>query len=101
MIQQSAPNIFRDVPSQILIAMLKEPSEKWSVRDFVKAGVSLGEASRTLKALQDMGYLRRVYGGRSSYSHWDDDVLKNLKEFKKEYEIRCASLFRGGIIFNA
>lgn len=68
MLIRSHKGIFSDRSSLVLRAMLKSPERTWSVRDFLKEGVSVGLANQTLNRMEHKGYLLRKRCGRNSSS---------------------------------
>lgn len=78
-------NIFSDRASYVLRKMLKEPDQRWVVRDFIgEEGISIGMAQAVLKAMEKHGYVERIKKGPHSYA-----VLTNKEQlihnWVKEY----------------
>ena len=72
-------NIFSDRSSLVLRALLREPEKKWTLRDMVKEGASLGLASDVLSKAEARGYVERAVKGPESYSRLirKEDLLKD------------------------
>ena len=68
MFTRTHKNIFSDRSSLVLRAMLQNPEKTWSVRDFLKIGVSIGLANQTLNRMEHRGYILRKRCGRNSSS---------------------------------
>ena len=96
-------NIFSDRSSLVLRAMLRKPERTWSVRDFLKEGVSIGLANQTLNRMEDQGYVVRERHGRNSSSRLvQKDKL--LKDWVQAYSLdlnHSELLHFAGINFNA
>ena len=74
--EKKRKNIFADKASLILRRMLRDPAQKWVVRDFIgEDGVSLGLAQGVLEELTRRGYVERVKKGPKSFT-----ILMNRKE---------------------
>ena len=110
-------SVFGDKSSLIVRALLREPDRRWTSRQLVGEGASLGLVSAVLHDLENSGFISRHASGRFSYSRlissenlltaWtqsyrfhknpqaqfysaDPNVLKKIRKFFEEEKIPYA-----------
>ncbi len=86
MLLRSHKGIFSNRSSLVLRAMLKSPEKRWSARDFLKEGVSVGLANQTLCRMEQRGYILRKLCGRNSSSQLVQKI-KLITDWVQNYSL--------------